>query len=143
MARPRKPLGLLLIKGTYRRDRHGALPGSGLESVTTPPEPEPRLSPTARFYAFQALPADVRAWEGFLDLGDDFFSELPPGVTEAKARRMARAKWREHGRELFGIGAQSARANCGHGGAGARPGRTHSVPLVDLPFLYHVPGLYP
>jgi hypothetical protein len=94
MARPKKPLAWHLLTNNYRPSRHGPLPGW----VASPPEPRLELSPMA---AFEALPADVRAWEGFLQCGTDFFDELPAGVTEARARRMARAKWREHGRALM------------------------------------------
>jgi hypothetical protein len=48
--------------------------------MPTAPEPEP-----------ETLSAEADACEH----GTDFFSELPPGMTEAKARRMARAIWWE------------------------------------------------
>jgi hypothetical protein len=77
MARPRKPLELHLIKNTYRRDRHGPLPGSRPEPALSPPEPE----------AYAALDADARArlaaWRITFDAGYDFFSELEPlGIVE-------------------------------------------------------------
>jgi hypothetical protein len=90
MARPRKPLELHLIKNTYRRDRHGDLPGTPLKPAPTPPEPEP--SP---------LDAELAQWSGFLAWGTDFFQMLPPGVTEKQAHRRARGMWRRLGKRFM------------------------------------------
>jgi hypothetical protein len=69
------------------------------------PAPEPKIDPAVSRASnpaieFLALPETVRQWEGLLCSGKDYFHMLPDGITEAKARKMARAKWGEFGREL-------------------------------------------
>jgi hypothetical protein len=98
MARPKKPLAWHLLTNNYRPSRHGSLPQ--VSASPHEPAPEPHLTGAARYWAFQALPDDVRAWESLLLHGEDWFNQLPPGIDEKKARRMARAKWHEHGRVL-------------------------------------------
>lgn len=86
--RPRKPIELHLIKNTYRRDRHGPLP-----------EQEPQPEPVEELD--EAAAAVLAAWRGYLEFGIDFFSELPPGVSEAQARRQARKVWHIVGRAFM------------------------------------------
>src|SRR6188508_694968 len=95
--RPPKPLAWHLLTNRYRPSKHGPLPAM---TTTIEPDPEPRRSPSEQFWAFQALPDDVRAWEELLDLGTDFFRQLPPELTEKQAKRKARSKWEQHGETL-------------------------------------------
>lgn len=104
MVRPTKPLALHLIQRTYRKDRHAKLLPTAPNPAPSQPEPDypdPRRSPTEQYWAFQALPHDVQSWEGLLDLGTDFFNMLPDDLTEAQAKRKARAKWVELGPTLL------------------------------------------
>jgi hypothetical protein len=127
--RPRKPLGWHLLTNKYRPSRHGALPGMS-------PAPEPKIDPAVSRASnpaieFLALPETVRQWEGLLCSGKDYFHMLPDGITEAKARKMARAKWGEFGRELVAYwrttGARHTRGRVGPGSAGARPSRDNAT----------------
>ena len=90
-----------LLTSNYRPSRHGALPEAPSSPSEPPPEPPASLAGAALYWAFQALPEGVRAWEGLLLCGTDIFRQLPPDIDEKAARRMARRKWHEHGRELI------------------------------------------
>jgi hypothetical protein len=93
MARPRKPLAWHLLTGNYRPSWHGPLP----QAVNGAVNGAVNTEPIRRIAAFEDLPADAQAWSGLLELGDNFFYELPHGVTEKQARRMAREVWHELG----------------------------------------------
>jgi hypothetical protein len=62
MGRPRLPLSLHLIKRSYRKDRHGPLPGSPVEASTSPPEPGP-------------LDAELKRWQFPFSCSHDFFDQ--------------------------------------------------------------------
>lgn len=100
MGRPRKPVALHLIQRTFRAHRHAHLLPTAPEPAASEPEPEPMRSPSQQYWAFQALPDDVRTWAGLLECGTDFFCALPPDLTEAQAKRRSRSKWIEHGPTL-------------------------------------------
>jgi hypothetical protein len=94
MAKPgrkRLPVELHVIKGSYRKDRHGALPQSPSEP------PWEALSGNALCLAFAALPDEAQGWCEMLEEGTDIMRQLPREIDERQARRMARAKWQELG----------------------------------------------
>lgn len=99
MARPRKSIEYHLIRGLYRRDRHGPLPGTPPEPAASPPEPHP-------------LDIEVERWSMAFSCGHDFFnltgldpfSRLWPRGTEREEaaahrrfHRAAQTAWKKLG----------------------------------------------
>jgi hypothetical protein len=99
--RPPKPLGWHLLTNNYRPSRHGPLP----EPVALPDQngfrPGRHGFGPAPAIAFLSLSEGAQQWDGILGCGEDWFHGLPDGITEAKARRMARGMWQRLGPELI------------------------------------------
>jgi hypothetical protein len=93
-------LSIHLIRGSYRRDRHGPLPGTPPEPAVTSPEPDP-------------LDAELEKWRMALKCGYDFFNETgldpfavrgPDAERRAAERRFIsamRAAWKRLGRRFM------------------------------------------
>ena len=99
--RPRKGLAYHLIAGTYRRDRHGPLPGSGEIAVSMVPDPPEPAEP-------HPLDDEVMAWWWVFTAGRDFFCELgragvfpaatyDPVAMAEQVRRASKKAWRRLG----------------------------------------------
>jgi hypothetical protein len=91
MPRPKKPLSWHLLTNNYRPSRHGPLHGRVASPAKNGPEP----------VEASTLDADLTQWEGFLMHGVDYFDELPDGITEKQARRMAREVWQSLGKRFM------------------------------------------
>jgi hypothetical protein len=76
--RPRRPVEEHLILGSYRRDRHGALPGAPAEPVSTPVASPPEI----------ALREEILQWRLVFETGHNWFDDVPGlGADPAVDRR--------------------------------------------------------
>jgi hypothetical protein len=87
VGRPRKSAAYHKLVGNYRPSRHA-------EPVGTSPEPAPER------IEFEDLSPDAQDWSFFLETGFALTCQQG-GRNQGQAKRVARAKWREHGPALI------------------------------------------
>jgi hypothetical protein len=89
------------MMGNYRPSRHGPRPE---RAPAPPPQGDIRsMTPRQIHDTFQALPEALQFWDEYFGwgAGQIFVSPMLDGMTEAQARRLAKAAWHKYAPKLI------------------------------------------